>query len=62
MTEIFNSITFILIIITLVLFSLEYTFSGVCFLAITIYYIKINQLFYSRLSRKKKLVNDLFIR
>lgn len=61
MIELFDSNSFTLLIITLVLFSLDYTVSGICFLIITIYYVKLNQLFYNRIQRKKNLVNGLFI-
>lgn len=60
MIEIFDSNSFVLLIITLILFSLDYTSLGIGLLIITICYVRLNQLFYNRLQRKKKLVNDLF--
>lgn len=60
MTDYMLTITFALAIITLILFSLDYNSAGVCFLIITIYSIKLNQLFSNKIQAEKKTVNEFF--
>lgn len=60
MTDYMLTITFTLAIITLILFSLDYNATGVCFLIITIYSIKLNQLFSNKIQAEKKTVNEFF--
>lgn len=60
MTDYMLTITFALAIITLILFSLDYNATGVCFLIITICSIKLNQLFSNKIQAEKKTVNEFF--